>query len=63
MASTDATHRHIRQLRAQADKLAADAEHAASAAERTRLQRRAQQLESDSDQESMMAAGDIYPAQ
>ncbi|CAG6390985.1 DUF6381 family protein [Streptomyces cocklensis] len=63
MATTDETHRHIRQLRAQADKLAADAEHAANAAERTRLQRRAQQLESDSDQESMMAAGDIYPAQ
>ncbi|WP_327292689.1 DUF6381 family protein [Streptomyces sp. NBC_01198] len=63
MTPMDQSQRHVRQLRAQADKLAADAERAANASERSRLQERAEQLESDSDQESMMAAGDIYPAQ
>ncbi|NJP43606.1 small hydrophilic protein [Streptomyces sp. PRB2-1] len=50
-------------MREQARRLAGDAERAGDAAERGRLQERARQLESDSDQESMMAAGDIYPAQ
>jgi hypothetical protein len=59
----EASHRHVEELREQARRLAADAERAGDAAERGRLQERARQLESDSDQESMMAAGDIYPAQ
>jgi hypothetical protein len=59
----EAAHRHVEQLREQAQRLAADAERAGDAAERSRLEEQARQLESDSDQESMMAAGDIYPAQ
>lgn len=62
MTRIDESRRHIRQLRARADKLVADAERAANAAERARLLQKARQLVSDSDQESMMAAGDIYPA-
>jgi hypothetical protein len=54
---------HVPQLRDEAHKLAADAERIGDAAERDRLQREARQLESDSDQESMLTAGDIYPAQ
>ncbi|WP_333771157.1 DUF6381 family protein [Streptomyces sp. IBSBF 2435] len=63
MTSTEASHRHVQQLRDEAHRLATDADRADDADERTRLQREARQLESDSDQESMMAAGDIYPAQ
>ncbi|MFI0900894.1 DUF6381 family protein [Streptomyces sp. NPDC020983] len=63
MTGQEAAHRHVEQLREQAHRLADDAAHAADAAERGRLEERARQLESDSDQESMMAAGDIYPAQ
>lgn len=54
---------HVKQLRDQAHRLEADAERAGEGAEREKLQKEARQLESDSDQESMMAAGDIYPAQ
>lgn len=54
---------HVEQLRDQAHRLAEDAERAGDATEREKLRREARQLESDSDQESMMAAGDIYPAQ
>lgn len=63
MTSMQASHRHVQALRDQAHKLAVDAASAGDTAERSRLQKEARQLESDSDQESMMAAGDIYPAQ
>ncbi|MFI0723128.1 DUF6381 family protein [Streptomyces sp. NPDC021224] len=63
MTEQEASHRHVEQLREQAQQLEDDAAHAADAAERSSLEKRARQLESDSDQESMMAAGDIYPAQ
>ncbi|NUS10797.1 MAG: small hydrophilic protein [Streptomyces sp.] len=63
MTEQEAAQLHIRQLREQAGRLAADARRSGDDAERARLQRQARQLESDSDQESMMAAGDIYPAQ
>jgi len=60
MSAPDA--HHVQEMRDQAHRLADDAERAADATERDRLQREAMRLESDSDQESMMAAGDIYPA-
>lgn len=63
MTEQEASHRHVEQLREQARRLAADARRAGDTAERGRLEEQARQLESDSDQESMMAAGDIYPAQ
>jgi transposase-like protein len=63
MTGTDASHRHVRQLREQAHRLEADAERTGDPDERSRLRKKAQQLESDSEQESMMAAGDIYPAE
>jgi Family of unknown function (DUF6381) len=58
-----ATHRHILRLREKARDLAADAGRSGDPDERGRLQREARQLESDSEQESMMAAGDIYPTE
>jgi len=60
---TGASHRHVLQLRAQARDLEADAERSGDPEERRRLQREVRQLEFDSEQESMMAAGDIYPTQ
>jgi hypothetical protein len=63
MNGTDASHRHIRQMREKALRLKADAERSSDPEECERLQREVRQLEFDSEQESMMAAGDIYPAQ
>lgn len=59
---TDAARHHVRQLREKAGRLRADAERTGDPEERERLRREVRQLESDSEQESMMAAGDIYPA-
>jgi hypothetical protein len=58
---TGASHSHILRLREQARDLEADAERSADPAERRRLQQEVRQLEFDCEQESMMAAGDIYP--
>ncbi|SEG82144.1 hypothetical protein SAMN05216223_11392 [Actinacidiphila yanglinensis] len=54
--------RHVRELREKASALEADAERSQDPEERRKLQREVRQLEFDSEQESMMAAGDIYPA-
>ncbi|MYS24896.1 small hydrophilic protein [Streptomyces sp. SID4948] len=50
-------------MREQARKAGQDAERTGDPAERERLRQQARQLESDSEQESMMAAGDIYPTE
>jgi len=63
MSETDETHRHIQQMRAKALKLEADAERTSDPDERERLRREVRRLESDCEQESMMAAGDIYPTE
>lgn len=54
--------RHVGQMREAAIAAQAEAERTSDPEERGRLERKARQLESDSEQESMMAAGDIYPA-
>jgi hypothetical protein len=54
--------RHVRQLREEAFALEADAERSGDPEEREQLQQEVRRLEFDSEQESMMAAGDIYPA-
>jgi hypothetical protein len=56
-------HRRVRELRERTRRLAADAERAADPDERRRLRQEAGRLESECEQESMMAAGDIYPAE
>ncbi|MFD3519118.1 DUF6381 family protein [Streptomyces sp. NPDC058653] len=53
---------HVGQMREAASAAQAEAERTSDLEERGRLERKARQLESDSEQESMMAAGDIYPA-
>lgn len=63
MNETDASHQHIKELRDQARRARADAGRTTDPAERERLQQRVKRLEFDSDQESMMAAGDIYPVE
>jgi hypothetical protein len=55
--------RHLRQLREQARALESEAESAADPEERRRLQGEVKRLEFEIEQESMMAAGDIYPTQ
>ncbi|MEU9014496.1 DUF6381 family protein [Streptomyces sp. NPDC048479] len=52
---------HVRQLRQEADALKKEAEQATDPEERQRLQDRARRLLAQSEQESAMAAGDIYP--
>ncbi|MCL2733745.1 MAG: DUF6381 family protein [Actinomycetia bacterium] len=63
MNATGDTHRHLQQMREQAVELEADAERSKDPEERRRLQERVRQLEFDCEQESMMAAGDIYPTE
>lgn len=52
---------HVRQLRQEADALNKEAERATAPEERQRLQDKARKLLALSEQESAMAAGDIYP--
>ncbi|MEV6012996.1 DUF6381 family protein [Streptomyces sp. NPDC051976] len=63
MNATGDSHQHIQQMRAKARELAADADRTQDPEQRERMRREARQLESDSEQESMMAAGDIYPTE
>jgi hypothetical protein len=63
MDETGEVHREIQQMRARARELTADAERTSNAEERERLRQEARKLEFTSEQESMMAAGDIYPAE
>ncbi|TQK42628.1 hypothetical protein FBY35_4056 [Streptomyces sp. SLBN-118] len=52
---------HVRQLRQEAEGLNQEAERATDSQERQRLQDKARRLLALSEQESAMAAGDIYP--
>ncbi|MFD8325856.1 DUF6381 family protein [Streptomyces lydicus] len=52
----------IRQMRDKAQELKATAEHTADPDERKRLEEKARRLQSQSEQESMMRGGDIYPS-
>jgi hypothetical protein len=52
---------HVRQLRQEAEGLKQEAERATDPGERQRLQDKARKLIAQSEQESAMAAGDIYP--
>ncbi len=61
--NADGMHDRLERMRARARELEADAEQAGSAEERRRLQGEVEKLEMDSEQESMMAAGDIYPCE
>ena len=63
MNANDETHRHLQRMREQAVELEADSERSKDPEERRRLQERVKQLELDCEQESMMAAGDIYPCE
>jgi hypothetical protein len=63
MNETGESHRHILQMREKARALEADAERSGDPDERRRLQQEVRQLELDCEQESMMAAGDIYPTE
>lgn len=53
----------IQQMRDKAQELQAAAERAGDPEERKRLQEKARRLASQSEQESGMASGDIYPAE
>ena len=52
---------HVRQLRQEAEGLKQEAERATDPQERQQLQDKARRLLAQSEQESAMAAGDIYP--
>lgn len=54
--------RRVDRMREAAVAAQAQARQTSDPEERGRLERKARQLEFDSEQESMMAAGDIYPA-
>lgn len=53
----------LQQMREKAQELNAAAERAGDPDERKRLKEKAQRLQSQSEQESMMRAGDIYPSE
>ncbi|MET9356861.1 DUF6381 family protein [Streptomyces sp. NPDC006617] len=53
----------LQQMRDKAQELNAAAERASDPDERKRLKEKAQRLQSQSEQESMMRAGDIYPSE
>lgn len=63
MDGTAESRRRIQRMREKARELAAEAEAAKDAGERRRLQEEVRRLEFATEQESMMAAGDIYPTQ
>lgn len=63
MYGSGQAHRRVARMREEARRLEAAAERAADPQERRRLEQEAGRLESDCEQESMMAAGDIYPTE
>lgn len=63
MSDTDETRSRIRQMRAKAQDLKQTAEQTNDPDERRRLTEKAGKLERQSEQESDMAAGDIYPSE
>ncbi|MFE7829072.1 DUF6381 family protein [Streptomyces nigrescens] len=62
MSASGESRARIQQMRDKAQDLLAAAERAADPEERKRLQEKARRLRSQSEQESGMASGDIYPA-
>lgn len=63
MSGTQDAHEDIQRMRDEARRLAADARRTGDPDERGRLRERIRRLEFDIAQESMMAAGDIYPTE
>ncbi|MFG2530240.1 DUF6381 family protein [Streptomyces sp. NPDC048516] len=63
MSATGESHARIQQMRDKAQELQAAAEHTGDPEEQKRLQEKARRLLSQSEQESGMASGDIYPAE
>ncbi|PBC80750.1 hypothetical protein SAMN05428945_4744 [Streptomyces sp. 2224.1] len=63
MSATGESHGRIQQMRDKAQELQAAAERAGDPEERKRLQEKARRLLSQSEQESGMASGDIYPSE
>ncbi|WP_225850996.1 DUF6381 family protein [Streptomyces sp. HPF1205] len=63
MSGTQDPHEDIRRMREEARRLDAEARRTDDPAERDRLRERIRRLEFEIAQESMMAAGDIYPVE
>ncbi|WP_405774727.1 DUF6381 family protein [Streptomyces sp. NBC_00859] len=61
MSATGESGNRIQQMRAKAQDLKQAAEQTADPAEQRRLTEKARRLDRQSEQESDMAAGDIYP--
>jgi hypothetical protein len=63
MNETSESRRHIHEMREKALELTADAQRTGDADVRERIQQEVRKLEFNCEQESMMAAGDIYPVE
>ncbi|MER0478071.1 MULTISPECIES: DUF6381 family protein [unclassified Streptomyces] len=63
MSATGESHGRIQQMRDKAQELQAAAERTGDPEEQKRLKEKARRLLSQSEQESGMASGDIYPAE
>ncbi|MFI2367758.1 DUF6381 family protein [Streptomyces sp. NPDC018833] len=61
MGVSDESRGRVRQMREKAKELNAAAERSTDPKERQRLKEKAQRLEAQSEQESGMSTGDIYP--
>ncbi|MGA5561271.1 DUF6381 family protein [Streptomyces platensis] len=62
MSASGESRARIQQMRDKAQELQAAAERAGDPEEQKRLREKARRLQSQSEQESGMASGDIYPA-
>lgn len=63
MSARDEVRARIQQMRDKAAELKTKADQTDDPDERKRLKERAQRLQSEAEQESMMRGGDIYPAE
>jgi hypothetical protein len=63
MNETGESQRNVQRMREEAVATQTEAERTGDPEERGRLEKKARRLEFDSEQESMMAAGDIYPVE
>ncbi|MFE2378907.1 DUF6381 family protein [Streptomyces sp. NPDC059398] len=63
MSGADESGGRVRQMRAKAKDLKEAAERSTDPEERRRLNEKASRLDRQSEQESSMAAGDIYPSE
>lgn len=61
MSASGESRARLQQMRDKAGELRAAAERTSDPDERKRLQEKARRLQSQSEQESMMRGGDIYP--